>query len=273
MRSSAQSVRRGFSLLDALVVLIVVTVALGMGLIYGLYQQSTARGCGGPVSCRTRVNQIPKGLALYANDFGGSFPIPTNLSPETAAISAQSGNSSANLFSYMIFNTYYSPETAVCPQDANPNIIAKLDYRYGLATDANWREGWAWDPTFSADLTAPGANLSYATLALTGGRVAMHWRLTIDPSIAVVADRGPRGGAWDAASRTLRHEGSGKAWIGHVAFSDGSVQRLTWRDDDPQPFLLSGDNIFREDDRNARSDLWLGVFGATNESAAAPFWD
>lgn len=268
-----ESVRRGFSLLDALVVVMVVAVALGMGVIYGLFRDSRVRGCGRPFSCRTRLSQIHKGLTLFANDFNGSYPVPMDLSPETAAITTQSGNSSASLFSFMIFNTYYSPGTVVCLDEVSSNIVAKSDYRYGTQDDPNWNPAWQWDPTFSADITRPGANVSYATLAMIGDRRKNQWRNALDPNFAVAADRGPKDGAWDANSRTLRLHGSAKEWTGNIAFNDGHVQQFTFTGRDRSPFVINGESLFRNDDPDKGADMWLGLFGATSETATTSFWD
>ncbi len=274
MRNFSGSARCGFSLLDALVVLIVISVALGMGLIFEIYGQWTApRGCGHQLSCQTRLSQIHKGLILYASDFAGGFPIPMEISPETAAVSAQTGNSSANFFSYMIFETYYSPQLMTCPGDPNPNLAVKSGYRYGTQDDPNWNPAWRWDPMFSADITRSGANVSYATLAMVGDRRKNHWRSALDPNFTVAGDRGPGDGVWDARSQTLRLHGKATEWTGNIAFNDGHVQQFTFTGRDKSPFVINGDNLFRSDDAERGADMWLGLFGATTETATTPFWD
>ncbi len=212
-------------------------------------------------------------MILYANESGGSYPIPMDISPETAAISTQTGNSSANFFSYMIFNTYYSPEVITCPNDASPNLVLKTDYRYGTLDDKNWDPTWLWDPRFSADITKPGANASYATLALIGDRRKNQWRDSLDPNFAVAADRGPKDGVWDAKSQTLLSHGKRDDWTGNVAFNDGNVRSMTYTRKDKTPFTLGGDNLFFEDDAEGRADMWLGLFGATDETTTTPYWD
>ncbi len=271
MRRSKRTMRRGFSLLDGVVVIMVLAVVLGMGIVYSLLPR--ARPVGGTLTCSKRANMIRYGLELFANDNGGVYPVPTEISPETAAITTQSGNSSASLFSYMTFNTYYSPEVIICPDDASPNIVVKTDYRYGVAGDLNWNPAWMWDPNFSADISQPGANVSYATLAMIGDRRKTQWRNSYDPNFAVVADRGPMNGAWDATSVTMKSHDNPKEWSGNVAFNDGHVQKFTFTKKDKAPFTFNGDNLFRVDDAEKGADIWLGLFGPTDETTTTPYWD
>lgn len=271
MRRAAFQECRGFSILDAIVVLLVVGMVVGMGLVFNGCQR--ARTVSYRLTCATRVNQIHKGLVLFANDSGGVYPVPSALSPETAALAVQTGNSSANFYSYMIFNTYYSPEIVTCDEDTSPNLAQKTDYRYGSMDDSNWNNAWKWDPAFSADITQPDANASYATLAMIGDRRANQWRDSLDPNFAVVADRGPKDGVWDASSVTMKNHGDTKDWVGNVAFNDGHVQKLTFTAKDQQPFTFNGDNLFRVDDSDKGADMWLGLFGATDEISTTPYWD
>ncbi len=273
MQFTSYATRRGFSLLDALVVLMVLAVALGMGVVYGMFRDPGRGACGKPLTCSTRVNQIHKGLVLFANDFGGGYPVPTDLSPETAAITTQTGNSSASFYSYMTFNTYYSPEVITCPEDASPNLVVKNDYRYGIQGDPDWNTSWLWDPNFSADISKAGCNVSYATLAMIGDRRTTQWRDSLDPNFAVVSDRGPKDGAWNAKSVTMKSHGNTREWVGNVAFNDGHVQRFTFSAKNPNAFTVNGDNLFRVDDLDKGGDMWLGLFGDTDEETTNPFWD
>ncbi len=271
MGSTFCSTRRGFSLLDAFVVITVLAVAIGLGVVFKA--RPRARCVQRPLTCSTRVNQIQTGLALFANDFGGVYPVPTDISAATAAITTQTGNSSASYYSYMTFNTYYSPEVITCPEDASPNLVLKNDYRYGVQGDPNWSASWQWDPNFSADINKPGCNASYATLAMIGERRNTQWRDSLDPNFAVVSDRGLKNGAWDGKSVTMKNHGNTKDWAGNVAFNDGHVQKFTFSAKDPNAFTINGDNLFRVDDPEMGGDMWLGLFGATDEKTTTPYWD
>lgn len=225
------------------------------------------------LACATRVNQIHKGMILYTNDNGGSYPIPMAISPETAGLNKQSGNSSANFYSYMIFNTYYAPSTVICPDEPNANVSVCNDYRYGTMDDVGWDDTWLWDPKFSADMTKPGANSSYASLALIGSRVEKEWTTSLNQKFVVLADRGPKDGAFDAASLTMKRHGQPTDWTGNIVFNDGHVQTITAGKDEADAFVVNGDNLFRQDDEVESGDMWLSVFGPTDEKTATPYWD
>ncbi|MCC6909265.1 MAG: prepilin-type N-terminal cleavage/methylation domain-containing protein [Phycisphaerales bacterium] len=269
MRASNRPVRRGFTLIELLVVVLVCAA-----LFWLLWRvNGTTCGVSPQVRCMTRVRQICVGVALYSDDSGGSYPIPMGISPETAALSKQSGNSSANLFSYLIFNTYCSPDAITCPSDANPNLVVKTNYRYGTPDDEGWNTAWKWDPSLSADITQWGANASYATLAMIGDRRTNHWKYLNDPNFAVAGDRGPKDGVWNAKSLTLQNHGNRDAWKGSVAMNDGSVQVSVFGAKDSPSFAINGDNLFFADDGSMGGDMWLGLFGATDETTTTPYWD
>jgi len=261
--------RRAFTLVESAAVIASLTLILFMA---GL-GHSTQNPRDRTRLCATRLNMIHKGAILFANDFGGSFPVPTKISAETAAANAQSGNSSANFFSCMIFNTYYSPGVAICPDESNPNVKEQKEYRYGTGDDPGWKDTWQWDPAFSADITRPGANVSYAMLALVGERVEKEWADSLNRNFAVFADRGTRDGAFDAESLTLKRHGQPMDWTGNVMFNDGHVQAYTFGADDPKAFIVKEDNIFKSDDAEKGADMWLGVFGPTTEKTATAYWD
>lgn len=261
---------RGLTLIEVIIVIVLTIAVFAVIVVMLLVRQSHHNH---ELGCATRINQIHKGMILFANDFGGVYPVPMDISAETAALTTQPGNSSASFYSYMIFNTYYSPEVVTCPEDASPNLSYKNDYRYGTMDDSNWNDAWLWDPNFSADISRPGANVSYATLAMIGDRRKTQWRDSLDPNFAVVSDRGPKDGAWDAKSITMKSHGNTKDWVGNVAFNDGHVQKFTFSAKDPNAFNVNGDNLFRVDDLAKGGDMWLGLFGATDENTTTPYWD
>ncbi len=272
MNRGARKIRRGLTLAEVLIValLTVLMVLIAVAVILPAFART---GSAPMLACTTRVNQIHKGLVLYSTDFGDRYPIPNDISPETAAVSAQTGNSSANFYSYMIWDTYYTPEVVTCPNDANPNVVVKTDYRYGTADDPNWNAAWKWDPSFSADITEPGANVSYATLVMLGDRRDEKWRFLNDPNLAVAGDRGPKDGVWDAKSLTLLQHGKASDWTGNVAFNDGSVRSMTFTKKDQSPFQINGDNLFFAEEGEMGGDMWLGLFGDTTEETTTPYWD
>lgn len=115
--------------------------------------------------------------------------------------------------------------------------------------------------------------MSYATLAMIGDRRTHQWRSALDPNFPVAADRGPRNGAWDADSLTLRPHGKATEWAGNIASNDGHVQQFTFTSKDKASFVINDDNLFCSDDAEKSADACLGVFGVTTEKTTTAYWD
>lgn len=265
---------RGVSLIEVLIIVIVAAVVIALvAWVLGsaLYR---ARMGSASLTCSTRVNQIHKGWILWANDHQGRYPVPMEVSPETAMRGAQPGNSTANVHSLMIFNAYNSPQGVLCPMEVNPNVVEFRDYNYGDRRGGAFQFGDAWDVRFSADLSKRnGCNVSYANLALVGKRVDTEWADSLNKDFAVISDRGHRDGVFDPNSLTNRLHAAKSTWTGLVGFNDGHVSYMQFAGGDAQPFIYNGDNLFREDDPSERSDMWLSIFGATTEKTATAYWD
>jgi len=266
--------RRGVSQVEVIIIIVVIAVALMLLLAMAIPALQRARNGPATLTCSTRINQTHKGWILWANDHQGRYPVPMDVSPETAMRGAQPGNSTANVHSLMIFNAYNTPQGLLCPMESNRNVVEFKDYNYGDRRDGVFQFGDAWDTRFSADLSKrKGCNVSYANLALVGKRVETEWADSLNKEFAVVSDRGHRDGVFDPKSLTNRLHGARTSWTGNVGFNDGHVSNMQFAGGDAQPFFHNGDNLFREDDPSERSDMWLAIFGATDETTTAPYWD
>lgn len=296
---------RGFTLIELLVVIAIIALLIGI-LLPAL---ARARNNAKFLTCSTRVNQVHKGLVLFAADFGGTYPKPVRISSVTAAANTfnQTGNSSANFYSFMIFNTYCTPESVTCPGDSSANLEIKTRYRYGTQDDPGWNQAWMWDPEFSCNIQDAGqkSNASYAHLAPAGSRYNAEWADSLNANYAVVSDRGPRDGIPEKKSPTYLFHGARTTWSGNVGFNDGHVlgfQEQTGLDQPGTPgqtedqtykaFCPPGvtyrnvqvqrdlmDNLFKQQDviqgATGGKDIWLCMWGTSPDNTTSPtqYWD
>lgn len=274
MNPLPQIPRRGLSRTDILIILIMLAVTFVLSLAIAIPALHRARNGSAFLTCSTRINQTHKGWVLWSMDYQGRFPLPMEVSPETAMRGSQPGNSTANVHSLMIFNAFNTPQGVLCALEPSANVVEFRDYNYGDRRDGVFRPGDAWDTRFSADLTTRrGSNVSFANLALVGKRMETEWADSLNKDFPVVSERGHRDGRFDAKSITNRMHGARTAWNGNVGFNDGHVSGMSFVQGDPDAFLFKGDNFFRSDDAEKGADIWLGVFGPTTEKTATAYWD
>jgi prepilin-type N-terminal cleavage/methylation domain-containing protein len=226
------SVRRGFTLIELLVVIAIIALLIGI-LLPAL---GRARANAKYLTCSTRVNQLHKGLVLWAQDYQGKFPRPLEISEFTANQNqhSQHGNSLANIYSMMIYNTYYSPEVVICPSEVNGNVRVHNTYRYGIDLQPQTLQ---WDPNFSMNIGVSRqiAHASYAMSAPYAQRWNREWVDSLNSSYAVVSDRGPstsqgignQNGVREPRSPTYLLHGARQSWSGCVGYNDGHVQQFT----------------------------------------------
>jgi len=180
----------------------------------------------------THLRQLHQVMAIYAQDAKSEYPRPGLI--DRLAVHRDgaevhlpgvgeedvSRNITANLYSALIVQNYFTAELAISPVDRNPHVTVKADYNYE-AYDPT--EDLYWDATFQADLENL-SNASYAHLVLDGERVKLHWRAVAagadGPAIPVLGNRGPLGGEPDWASYTCSPHGQ---WAGHLVANDGSM--------------------------------------------------
>lgn len=195
-----------------------------------------ARAAARQLKDATQVRGIQQSLVVWANQNKGSYPLPSKMDAagSTLAGAAESKDTTANIFSTLIFNGYISTEICISPAEANANIKAAPNYQFDRPPTAKNPEQALWDPAFSADFTnGKTGNVSYAHLQPFGGRLKT-WSDTFNTTEAIVGNRGPEISAVDrangakikiknASSNTFLIHGERDTWEGNIAFNDGHV--------------------------------------------------
>ncbi|MBL0869926.1 MAG: hypothetical protein IBJ18_05040 [Phycisphaerales bacterium] len=236
----------GFALVDALAC-VALAGALGATLGIGVLGQNSPAD---PVGAREQASMMRdassqramiQGMIIWAGSNKDSYPLPSDADRADTTVSplGLAKNTTANIFSLMVFNSLLTPEQLISAAENNPNIREYKGYELVLPKKAVNPGKAMWDPGMSADFTAGPANISFAHLELSTSR-RQRWKDTFSADNAVVSTRGPRIVSVQVtdestATPTFADEKSntfqmfkqtsrkGK-WSGCVAFSDGRVE-------------------------------------------------
>lgn len=204
------------------------------------------------------VKAIIDGWMTFAASNDGRFPAPGDVLGQTGdqlthraqPDAASPLNTTASMYALTIAQRLAPPTALLSPVERNP-AVTLYDPAAGDGAKAYQpAAGRYWDWNFVADLET-GSNVSYAHMPIAGRRMT-KWRLDRDPNWVLVGGRGPKDGVPDAASLTMRPDGSFQA---HIAFGDGRVEMIescVWK----SPFLdavgsFIPDNLYRDEPPNA----------------------
>lgn len=195
----------------------------------------------------TQVRGVMQAMVIWATNNKNVYPLPELVDAQSgtfaleAGESAASKNTTANIFSILVFNGMISPEICVSPAEASRKIKVDDDYEYVDPKTAAKPSEALWDPAFSADFSRrrPGGNVSYAHLQPSKNRKAM-WGDTFSTTEAVVGNRAPRVTGIERddqntytakvagkGSVTYKIHGDETSWEGNIAFNDGHVEFFT----------------------------------------------
>lgn len=193
----------------------------------------------------TQVRGIHQAFVLFATNNADAYPLPSRLDRSDATISAPAAtkNTTANIYSLLVYQGMIAPEMLICPAEVNRAIRIKEDYEYENPKAAAVPANALWDPSLSVNFTAGKSHASYAHLQPAGDRLK-RWSNTFNADEAVLTLRGPeianveRGQPTpegmpvtptlaNAKSNTLDIFGEGKAWAGNVVMNDNSAHFMT----------------------------------------------
>lgn len=231
--------QRGFTLLEALVVLAVVLVGL---VVVGAIVLNTGHRRKLPNSMLTvkdssQVRGILQAMVLWGQNNGGTYPLPSLVDVDDATVPEQGAakNTSANIYSMLIWNGLVTVEMLVSPVEMG-NVEKYKGYELSSPRAAVDPRKAQWDPAFRADFTGrePGG-VSYAHM-LPGAARAATWANTFNATEVVVANRGPRvnGVTYNANGSIASIDADRKSvtyqfyapvdtWTGNVGYNDNHV--------------------------------------------------
>jgi prepilin-type processing-associated H-X9-DG protein len=203
---------------------------------------SQARAQARALKDATQIRGIDQSFIIWAQNNKSVYPLPSKIDTEnkTVAVEGRAKDTTANIFSMLIFNGSISTELCVSPAEVNKKIKVYETYEFTNPKAAVNGPEALWDPAFRCDfLRQPGGNVSYAHLQTSDSRLPM-WSDTFSSTEAVVGNRGPaiaEAGVDEAGqpttrlrkekSKTFRIHGSQGSWEGNVAYNDGHVNLET----------------------------------------------
>lgn len=265
-----------------------------------------ARQTARQVKDAAQVRAIHQGLVQYAQMGSDRYPIPSEQDKSNCTIKTDvpaTKDTTANIYSILVFGDYISTEILVSPAEVNRNIVIDSDYDMGTPKTAARPECADWDPAFSADFTNGNTgNTSYAHHIPASERRA-RWTTTFKASEPTVGTRGPKIDSIDevkndagelvlkadADKDSLSHHlfGDGQTWKGNIAFNDNHVEfldtvlpkqceyQLNKAMGEPGPTKSQDALFYDEPDAKNQENAYLSIFtkaGKTTKSYRA-IWD
>jgi hypothetical protein len=244
----------------------------------------------------SQVRGVQQAMANWASMHQGSYPLPsrTDLRDATVRAKGTSKDTTANIYSLLVFSGMLEVESLVSPAEANRWITRDDDYSFAEPPAAVRPALAVWDPSFSADFTGGDTgNASYAHILPGGGR-GRRWTDTLTTTEPVVGNRGPevrsvtREGIAaplpvpaQESSLTFLIHGDRRTWEGVVAYNDGhydyettSLPRGVVYKDASGSFVP--DCIFFDEPDDARdANAWMSIWTTAGDSKGefTPIWD
>lgn len=243
-------------------------------------------------------------MVLWAQSGRDEYPLPSFSDTGNYVLSvddATQKDTTANIYSLLIFGNYFSPELLVSPSEQSPDIQIDTDYNFTSPPSALNPSMALWDPAFSADFTdGKIGNTSYAHHIPASDRRS-RWASTLQSDQAIVGNRGPEVSAVHLAkstrpipqfnipsnSVTLQIHGGRTTWEGNIAYNDNHVNFETnvfsdnavYKETPPTPGAMPRKipDIFFFDEPNAvnNDNAFLSIFtkaGPTTKDFK-PIWD
>jgi len=273
---------RGFTLIELLVVIAIIALLIGILLpALGKARQSARQ-----LKCSSQVRGILQGMVLWAQSNQDKYPDAGKVDQKNDTLPSQTfdamKNQSRNIYSLLIYNSFFPPELLVTPAESDGLIVRYEGYELDDPQGAVNPDKALWDPKFKAAPTdfkmhngtdlAEG-NASYAHTPPFGNRISKFGSTYIATEPGV-GNRGPQftgdaqtgwtlvPGALGTESLTLLIHGSRVKWEGNIGYNDNHVNFETRPDPEGLTFSFMNlppgsktkpDNLFvSEDDKTGQ---------------------
>ncbi|MCW5755481.1 MAG: hypothetical protein KIT24_12310 [Phycisphaeraceae bacterium] len=231
--------KSGFTLIDTAATVAAAGICIAVaGVTAGM--SANPRETARMIKDASQLRQMSMAFLVWATDNRDMYPMPSRIdvADDTVAEKETAKNTTAAIYSLLIFNGLLTAQEVVSPLENNPNIKPMTTFQANAPKAAVNPEKALWDPAFSIDFRGDKiGHASYAHQQPSQER-SKRWRASYDSLNVVLSSRGPEvrqvdanaDGNYDVVladpnSRTLdvftgRRKG---AWSGHFGFGDGRV--------------------------------------------------
>lgn len=270
--------RRAFTRVDLIVtlgVLLLIAALVAIGMFRGRGESRNQKD-------GNQLRFLHQGFVTWAQCGSDEYPLPSrsDRADYVIACEAPAKNTTANIYSLIVFNGTVKPEHLISPSEVNRNIAPMMNYQYDAPSGTAIPGSAMWDPKLSAELdgSRPG-NVSYAHMQYLEGRRS-KWSNSFSASEAVLSNRAPEISSVtrtpdssvtptlaNPASNTLRFYGRGRTWSGWTAFNDNHVDFRSDYLKNGRPFKPVDGMRYTNDAGKQATDIWC--YDEPDDSKAA----